>query len=84
MGRQSHNYISNAQKTVTIEGIEQYHQLREIVDRITQINLALLKENRNRQFSEIRALGLVWGGYFTILGGHWMAIRRIIQPTTNC
>ena len=44
-GRQRQKYVPNAQVPVAKEGIEQYHRLQEIVEEITRINLALIKEN---------------------------------------
>jgi hypothetical protein len=43
-GRQRQKYVSNAQVPAAKEGIEQYHRLQEIVEEITRINLALIKE----------------------------------------
>jgi hypothetical protein len=43
-GRQRQKYISNAQVPAAKDGIEQYHRLQEIVEEITRINLALIKE----------------------------------------
>lgn len=44
-GRQKQKYIPNAQAQKARGGIEQYHRAMEIFDRITAINLALMKEN---------------------------------------
>ena len=43
-GRQRQKYVPNAQVPAAKDGIEQYHRLQEIVEEITQINLALIKE----------------------------------------
>jgi hypothetical protein len=43
-GRQRQKYLPAAQVPHVAGGIEQYHRLQEIVDEITQINLALIKE----------------------------------------
>ena len=43
-GRQRQKYVANAQVPVALEGLAQYRRLREIVDRITHINLTMLKE----------------------------------------
>jgi hypothetical protein len=44
-GRQRQKYVANAQVEVARAGIAQYRRLREIVERITHINLAVMKEN---------------------------------------
>jgi hypothetical protein len=44
-GRQRQKYIPNAQVTTARAGLAEYHRVLQIVDRITQINLALMKEN---------------------------------------
>ena len=44
-GRQRQKYIPNAQVAAAQTGLAEYHRAREIVDRITHINLALMKEN---------------------------------------
>ena len=44
-GRQRQKYVPNAQVKAAREGLAQYRRLREIVDRITQLNLTLMKEN---------------------------------------
>lgn len=46
-GRQRQKYIANSQVDVAMDGIAQHRRLREIVDRITQLNLSLLSENKN-------------------------------------
>jgi hypothetical protein len=46
-GRQRQKYVANSQVDIALKGITQYRRLQEIVDRITQINLALLKENKH-------------------------------------
>jgi hypothetical protein len=43
-GRQRQKYVPNAQVSAAKDGIEQYHRLQEIVEEITRINLALIKE----------------------------------------
>ncbi|MCX6053875.1 MAG: hypothetical protein NTZ74_02975 [Chloroflexi bacterium] len=43
-GRQRQKYLPNAQVSAAMAGIEQSHRLQEIVEEITQINLALIKE----------------------------------------
>ncbi len=43
-GQQRQKYIPNSQVTAAKTGLSEYQRLREIVDRITQINLALIKE----------------------------------------
>ena len=43
-GRQRQKYIPNAQVHAALEGVQQHHRLLEIVDKITRINLALMKE----------------------------------------
>lgn len=43
-GRQRQKYIPNAQVAEAQAGLADYHRAREIVDRITQINLILMKE----------------------------------------
>jgi hypothetical protein len=46
-GRQRQKYVPNSQVSAALEGLEQHRRLREIVDRITQINLALMKEDKH-------------------------------------
>jgi len=43
-GRQRQKYLPVGQVPNVVDGIEQYHRLQEIVEEITQINLALIKE----------------------------------------
>lgn len=43
-GQQRQKYVPNSQVQVAREGLEQYRRLREITERITQLNLALMKE----------------------------------------
>jgi hypothetical protein len=43
-GRQRQKYIPNAKVEAALRGIAEYHRVQEIVDRITHINLVLLKE----------------------------------------
>ena len=44
-GRQRQKYIPNSQADMAMKGIAQYRRLLEIADQITQLNLALLREN---------------------------------------
>ena len=44
-GRQRQKYVANSQVQAAREGLAQDRRLREIVERITQLNLALMKEN---------------------------------------
>lgn len=43
-GRQKQKYIPNAQVDAVRRGIEQHKRLQEIVNRITQINIHLIRE----------------------------------------
>jgi len=43
-GQQRQKYVPNSQVVVALEGLEQYRRLRKIIERITQLNLALMKE----------------------------------------
>ncbi|MEI6386825.1 MAG: DUF6788 family protein [Spirochaetota bacterium] len=43
-GQQRQKYIPNSQVEAAREGLEQYRRLREVIERITQLNLALMKE----------------------------------------
>jgi hypothetical protein len=43
-GQQRPKYVPNSQVEAAMEGLEQYRRLREITERITQLNLALMKE----------------------------------------
>jgi hypothetical protein len=43
-GAQKQKYIPNAHVENALKGIKQHHRLQEIVDRITYINLVLMKE----------------------------------------
>ncbi|NCC62244.1 MAG: hypothetical protein EOM12_15195 [Verrucomicrobiae bacterium] len=43
-GRQRQKYISNAQVEAAREGVAQYKRALMLVDRITQINMELIKE----------------------------------------
>jgi hypothetical protein len=43
-GRQRQKYVPNRKVRLALAGLEQYRRLQEIVDRITRINLALMKE----------------------------------------
>ena len=45
-GRQRQKYSANSQVSVALEGIGQYRRLQEIVERITHLNLALMKEKK--------------------------------------
>ena len=42
-GRQRQKYVPNSQVAAAQTGLAEYRRVREIVDRITQINLALMK-----------------------------------------
>ena len=44
-GSQRQKYVQNSRVPAALEGLAQYRRLQEIVDRITQINLALMKED---------------------------------------
>ena len=44
-GHQKQKYVRHAQVKAALQGLAEYRRLQEIVARITQINLALLKEN---------------------------------------
>jgi hypothetical protein len=44
-GRQRQKYVPNAQVPAARAGVAQYHRLCEIVDRITHINLKLMKKD---------------------------------------
>ncbi len=44
-GKQRQKYVPNAQVDSAQMGIAEYQRVGEIVDRITQLNLALMKEN---------------------------------------
>lgn len=44
-GRQRQKYLPNSQVRAAKAGLDQYHKLCKIVDRITIINLALMKEH---------------------------------------
>lgn len=44
-GRQRQKYVPNSQVVLALEGLAQYRRLRSIVTRLTQLNLALMKEN---------------------------------------
>ena len=46
-GRQRQKYVANSQVKVALEGLAQHRRLRKIVDRITQLNLNLMKENEH-------------------------------------
>ena len=46
-GHQRQKYVANSQVDVALEGITQYRRLQEIVDRITQLNLVLMKANKH-------------------------------------
>ena len=43
--RQRQKYVPNSQVDAAQAGMKEHSRAREIVDRITQINLALMKEN---------------------------------------
>jgi hypothetical protein len=44
-GRQRQKYVPNTQVDAAQAGLAEYRRVREIVDQITQINLALMKED---------------------------------------
>jgi hypothetical protein len=44
-GRQRQKYVQNSQVEAALKGLAQYRRLQTIVERITQLNLALMKEN---------------------------------------
>ncbi len=44
-GKQRQKYIQNSQVNAAIKGRDEYQRLCEVVERITQINLLLMKEN---------------------------------------
>ena len=44
-GRQRQKYVANSQVKAALQGLAQDRRLRILVARITQLNLALLKEN---------------------------------------
>ena len=44
-GRQRQRYVPNSQVEAARVGLAQHRRLREVVERITQINLALMKED---------------------------------------
>ena len=46
-GRQRPKYVANSQVKAALEGLAQHRRLRQIVDRITQLNLKLMKENKD-------------------------------------
>lgn len=43
-GRQRQKYVPNSQVDAALAGLQEHKRVREIVDRITQINLQLMKE----------------------------------------
>jgi hypothetical protein len=44
-GRQRQKYVQNAQVPAALEGLAEYRRLQQLVDRITHINLALMKQD---------------------------------------
>jgi len=44
-GRQRQKYVPNSQAAAAQEGLSEYKRVCEIIDRITHINLALMKED---------------------------------------
>ena len=46
-GRQRQKYVANSQVKAALEGLAQHRRLRQIVDRITQLNLNLMKEDEH-------------------------------------
>lgn len=49
-GRQRQKYIPNAQVDAALRGIAEYRRLQEIVARITELNLTLMKEGNHESF----------------------------------
>lgn len=45
-GRPRQHYVRKDQAEVVREGVEQYHRLMEIADRVSEINLALARAGR--------------------------------------
>lgn len=45
-GRQRQKYIPKSQVSAAVAGVEQYRRLQEIANRITEINLTLIKERK--------------------------------------
>ncbi len=43
-GRQRQKYVPNSCVAQALEGLAQYRRLQDIVERLTQVNLALMKE----------------------------------------
>lgn len=43
-GRQRQKYVPNSCVEQALEGLAQYRRLQDIVDRLTQVNLTLMKE----------------------------------------
>jgi hypothetical protein len=43
-GHQRYRYVANSQVKLALEGLAQYRRVQEIIDRITQLNLTLMKE----------------------------------------
>jgi hypothetical protein len=43
-GHQRQRYVANSQVKLALEGLAQYRRVQEIIDRITQLNLTLMKE----------------------------------------
>lgn len=48
-GRQRQKYIAQTQVGTAQKGLAQYKRLQELVDRITRINLAIMKEEAKRE-----------------------------------
>ena len=48
-GRQRQKYISQTQVSTAQKGLAQYKRLQELVDMITRINLAIMKEEAKRE-----------------------------------
>jgi hypothetical protein len=46
-GRQRQKYVASSQVKAALEGLAQHRRLRQIVDRITQLNLDLMKEDEH-------------------------------------
>jgi len=45
-GRQRQKYVPNSQVAEAVKGIAQHRRLQEIVDRITMINIELMREGK--------------------------------------
>ena len=45
-GRPAQHYVPRSQVSAVQKGVEQYHRLLQVADRITQVNLALMRGGR--------------------------------------